>query len=140
LKEEQMYTAFDEMEAAFSAVTKAAELQDVPISPYLPEPKSLKDINFLPDSIPNDWIKSIRKEVKFLIENGTFKRGEKLQVGDEVIPAMIIFKAKVTSRGYLDKLKARCVARGDLQQKSAEEDVWSPCVFGRTLMDLRSWI
>jgi hypothetical protein len=45
---------------------------------------------------------------------------------------MIIFKAKVTSRGYLDKLKARCVAGGDLQQKSAEEDVWSPCVFGRT--------
>ena len=91
LKEEQMCTAFDEMEAAFSAVTKAAELQDVPISPYLPEPKSLKDIKFLPDSIQNDWIKSIQKEVKFLIENGTFKRGEKLQVGDEVIPAMIIF-------------------------------------------------
>ncbi len=58
-REEQTCTAFDEMESAFSAVTKAAELQDVPISPYLPEPKSLKDIKFLPESIQNDWIKSI---------------------------------------------------------------------------------
>jgi hypothetical protein len=132
LKEEQMCTAFDEMESAFSAVTKAVELQDVPISPYFPEPKSLKDIFFLPESIQNDWVKSIQKEVKFLIEDGTFKRREKLQDGDGVIPSMIIFKAKVTSRGYLDKLKAKCVARGDLQQKCAGEDVWSPCVFRRT--------
>ena len=46
---------------------------------------------------------------------------------------MIIFKAKITSRGFLDKLKARCVARGDLQVKSGDPDhLWSPCVFART--------
>jgi hypothetical protein len=82
--------------------------------------------------IQEDWIKTIRKEITFLVENGTFRRGEKPKDGDEIIPAMVIFKAKLTSRGYLDKLKARCIARGDLQQKSAEEDVWSPCMFGRT--------
>jgi hypothetical protein len=132
LQQEQMIKSFDEIESAFSAVTEAAELQDIPISPYLPEPKSLRDIKNLGKEIQADWVKAIRKEIKFLVENGTFRRGEKPMDGDEVIPAMVIFKAKVTSRGYLDKLKARCVARGDLQQKSAEEDVWSPCVFGRT--------
>ena len=46
---------------------------------------------------------------------------------------MIIYKAKITSRGYLDKLKARCVARGDLQVKEEDpNELWSPCVFART--------
>ena len=46
---------------------------------------------------------------------------------------MLIFKAKVTSRGFLDKLKARLVACGDLQHKSTDADyLWSPCVFART--------
>ena len=87
----------------------------------------------LPEEIKKAWIIAIRKELRFIIENGTFRRGEKPLSGDEIIPAMLIFKAKVTSRGYLDKLKARCVARGDLQQKSDDPDnLWSPCVFART--------
>ena len=58
---------------------------------------------------------------------------QQIQNGDEVIPCMLFFKAKVTSRGYLDKLKSRCVARGDLQVKSNDpEHLWSPCVFART--------
>ena len=32
--------------------------------------------------------------------------------GDEVVPSIIIFKAKVTSLQFLDKLKVRCVVRG----------------------------
>ena len=44
----------------------------------------------------------------------------------------MVYKAKITSKGYLDKLKARCVARGDLQQKSTPEETWAPCVFSRT--------
>ena len=59
--------------------------------------------------------------------------GETLKIGDEVIPCMLIFKAKVTSRGFLDKLKAQCVAQGDLQVKSNDPDhLWSPCVFAPT--------
>ena len=46
---------------------------------------------------------------------------------------MVIFKAKVTSRGYLDKLKTRLVAKGDLQQRDQDPDtLWSLCVFART--------
>ena len=50
-----------------------------------------------------------------------------------MIPCMLVYKAKITSHGFLDKLKARCVARGDLQIKSNDpEYLWSPCVFART--------
>ena len=86
----------------------------------------------MPPSIRDDWIKAIKKEVKFIIENETFRRGEKPMPGDEIIPSIIIFKAKITSKGFLDKLKARLVARGDFQSPSAPEDTWAPCVFGRT--------
>jgi hypothetical protein len=80
----------------------------------------------------NDWVKAVQKEVKFLVENETFQRGEKPNAGDEVIPAIFVYKAKITSKGYLDKLKARCVARGDLQEKSDPNDLWAPCVFAWT--------
>ena len=48
------------------------------------------------------------------------------------MPYMLIFKAKVTSCGCLDKLKACCVAQGDPQVKSNDPDhLWSPFVFAR---------
>jgi hypothetical protein len=43
-----------------------------------------------------------------------------------------VFKAKVASKGCLDKLKAHCVACGDLQEKSNPDDMWAPCVFACT--------
>ena len=45
---------------------------------------------------------------------------------------MIVFKAKVASKGFLDKLKCRIVARGDLMDRG-EEDTWSACVSGKTV-------
>jgi hypothetical protein len=59
LQEEQMIKAFDDMESAFSAVTGAAELQDIPILPYFPEPKSLRDIKNLGKEVQSDWIEAI---------------------------------------------------------------------------------
>jgi hypothetical protein len=56
LQQEEMIKAFDDMESAFSAVTEAAELQDISISPYLPEPKSLRDIKNLGKEIQADFI------------------------------------------------------------------------------------
>ena len=44
----------------------------------------------------------------------------------------MVYKAKLTSKGYLDKLKGRCVVRGDLQRKLEAEETWSPCIFART--------
>ena len=66
-----------------------------------------------------------------MIENKTFKKGT-LQQNDKPIPTMIVFKAKVTSKGLLNKLKARIVARGDLMQRE-EEDTWSGCVSGKAV-------
>jgi hypothetical protein len=105
----------------FSSLEEAATLEDIDIIPYLPELKNLQQIKQCNDAIKNDWFKAIQEEVKFLIDNETFKRGETLSKDDEVIPAIFVYKAKVTTHGYLDKLKARCVACGDLQKKSDPE-------------------
>ena len=133
-KLERILQTFGENEAVFTTLTEAAKEIDVPLDQYLPEPQSLDEIMRLPPQIQRDWLAACKKEFKFIIENETLDGGEQeLQVGDEVIPCMLIFKAKVTSRGFLDKLKARCVACGDLQVKSNDpEHLWSPCVFSRT--------
>jgi hypothetical protein len=98
-------------------VEQAADIENVEIAPYLPEPKNRRQIVQCSPRIHDDWFKAVKKEVAFLIGNETFRRGENPNVGDEIIPAIFVFKAKITSKGYLDKLKARCVARGDLQEK-----------------------
>ena len=130
---ETMMTAMEEFSLMFHELADATKLEDIPIDPYIPEPKSLPAIRQLPLEIQSGWIKAIVKELRFIIENGTFRRGVELVDGDEVVPSMLIFKAKITSRGFLDKLKARCVARGDLQIETDDPDnLWSPCVFART--------
>ena len=130
---EMIMTSLEEGQSAFQDLSNAAQNEDVPIDPYIPEPKSLQAVLRLPKEIQIGWIKAIVKELKFVIENGTFRRGETPVEGDEVVPSMLVFKAKITSRGFLDKLKARCVARGDLQQVEEDPDnLWSPCVFTRT--------
>jgi hypothetical protein len=121
-----------ETEHIFSTLLDIANQDGVDISPYLPEPKNYRQVMQCQSEVQKAWLKAVYKEMKFLIENGTFKRGEKPNPGDEIIPAIVVFKAKITSKGYLDKLKARCVARGDLQQKSAPEETWAPYVFSRT--------
>jgi hypothetical protein len=120
-------------EFAFSmfALQAAADKDNIDITPYLPEPKNLRQILQNPPPIQDAWLKSTKKEVKFIIENETFRKGEEMQEGDEAIPAIFVYKAKITSKGYLDKLKARLVARGDLQINK-DHDVWAPCVFART--------
>ena len=47
IKEEHIYLAFEEIEGIFTTLEQAA-LDDIPIAPYLPEPKSLRDILRLP--------------------------------------------------------------------------------------------
>ena len=109
----------------------SADKDNIKIIPYLPEPKNLRQILQNPPPIQDVWLKSAKKEVKFIIENETFRKGEEMQVADEAISAIFVIKAKITSKGYLDKLKAHLVARGDLQLNK-DHDVWAPCVFART--------
>ena len=132
MAEEYFENSLHDLETCMEFLFAAGESNDVEIAPYLPEPKNFRQVMQCPPSIRDDWIKAIKKEVKFIIENETFRRGEKPMPGDEIIPSIIIFKAKITSKGFLDKLKARLVARGDFQSPSAPEDTWAPCVFGRT--------
>jgi hypothetical protein len=132
LQEEYIHQALDFNDYMFNTIEKAAEKDNVDIGPYLPEPRNLQQIKQCPEKIQSDWVKTVQKEVKFLVDNETFQRGKKPNEGDEVIPAIFVYKAKITSKGYLDKLKARCVARGDLQEKSDPNDIWAPCVFART--------
>ena len=132
MSEEHLEEVTRESELKFEMLCQAGELDDIEIAPYLPEPKNFRQVMQCPPKIRDDWFKAIKKEVKFIVENDTFRRGERPQPGDEIIPAIIIFKAKITSKGFLDKLKARLVARGDFQSPSAPEDTWAPCVFGRT--------
>ena len=97
LQSETMMVSIEESSQIFLDLCNSAQIQDVPIAPYLPEPKNLKQIMKLPIEIRNGWIKAIVKELKFIIENNTFRRGEQVREGDEVVPSIIIFKAKITS-------------------------------------------
>ena len=132
LIDESVNMMIEECSMVFDVLAFAADLEDIDIAPYLPEPRNLKQLLQCPLPIKLAWIKVVKKELKFIIENETFRRGEVPASDDEVIPSIIIFKAKITSKGFLDKLKARLVARGDFQSPSLPEDTWAPCVFGRT--------
>ena len=74
------------------------------------------------------------------MENETFRRGEELHIGDQGIPSMLVFEANLTRKDYLDKLKARLVARREsLQQRDEDPNtLWSPCAFVRTFKILNA--
>ena len=56
----------------------------------------------MPLKIQDDWIKAIKKEIKLIAENNTFRRDERSLPGDEIIPTIIISKAKITSIGFIE--------------------------------------
>ena len=88
----------------FIELCASVEEEDIPITSYLPEPKNLQLILCLPLEIREGWIKAIVKELKFIIDNNTFRRGEEANEGDKVVPSIIVFKVKITSQG------SRCIA------------------------------
>jgi len=60
--------------------------------------------------------KAIEKEYNDLKRQGTFKTVPKVEAGNEqILPLKWVFKYKLDSDGYLQKLKARLCVRGDLQ-------------------------
>lgn len=100
--------------AAYSAIQKEAK---EPVDLYLPEPNGLKAILRLPPKQREAWLKAYRLELKnLIIDNQTFAK-ETPQPGDKVIPTKPVARAKQTHDGYLDKLKMREVARGDLERR-----------------------
>ena len=115
----------------FTTLEKIAADNEDNIDQYLPEPRNIKEFRKLSKPIQQRWLAAIKKEVLNLVNNDTFKAGT-IQEGERPIPTMVVFKAKVTSKGTLDKLKVRIVARGDMMAKE-EEDTWSGCVAARTV-------
>jgi transposase InsO family protein len=98
-----------------------------------PAPKTIRDILKMKDGIVRqEWLKAIKKELKTLIESGTFAQDTRRD-GEISTPVMETFKVKVKSDGALDKLKCRLVVRGDLQDKNITEDKWSPTASFRSL-------
>ncbi|KAI2502222.1 hypothetical protein MHU86_12274 [Fragilaria crotonensis] len=56
-------------------------------------------------------------EIKNLIDHDTFILGEQPRKDELIIPVKLVLKAKQTATGKLEKLKARLVARGDLEKR-----------------------
>jgi len=91
-----------------------------------PAPKSIRDITKLPEGfVKNEWLNSVRKELKTMVDSGTFVFDE-MKEGETSTPKMEIFKVKMKSDGSLNKLKTRLVLRGDLQNGQLLENKWSP--------------
>ena len=98
-----------------------------------PAPATIRDIVKMPNGpVREEWLKSVRKELKTLVDSGTFQE-DTMRAGETSTPVMEIFKVKVKSDGSLDKLKTRMVVRGDLQNKNITEDKWSPTASFRSL-------
>jgi hypothetical protein len=86
------------------------------VEKYLPEPQSLKAVLILDDHVCTAWLHVIRMEIKNLIDHCTFILGTTPHKKKLIIPVKLVLKATQTATGKLEKLKARVVARGDLEK------------------------
>ncbi len=121
---------------AVACTSEAYHTLDSTVSDALswePAPRTIRDIMKLPPGmVRTAWLKSVKAELKNLVDAKTFVR-EEIQEGETCTPIMETFKVKIRSGGTLDKLKTRLVVRGDLQSKSLDEDTWSPTASFRSL-------
>ncbi len=141
---EQGYSAWRKIAAHISPDVEliracAAEVNpnmvDCSVDPsrYMPAPNSIRNVQKMKDpEVKKVWLKAYHKEIKVLIDSGTFSI-EQPQPGEPVVPTMETNKVKLKSDGSLDKLKCRIVVRGDLQNKQDLEDKWSPTTSFRAM-------
>ena len=103
---------------------------------YFPPPKNIQQTMGIRDKNKRRaWISATRKELKQLIDSGTFDKDEKIRPGEPVIPITETNKVKLNRAGNLDKLKVRMCVRGDIQKKLTPdmEDTYSPAAAFRFL-------
>jgi hypothetical protein len=92
---------------------------------FEPAPANLRAVLRIRDlNIREAWLKAYCKELKTIIDLGTFKPELPLD-GETCTPIMDMNVIKLKSDGTLNKLKNHLVVRGDLQ-KNVEKDTWSP--------------
>jgi hypothetical protein len=72
------------------------------------------------------WIKAFVKEIQGILI--TRRACEIADPGpdDDVVPIMELFKCKLDKDGLIDKVKCRCVFRGDLYDPKDPQDSWNP--------------
>ena len=111
----------DPILSAMSAMTQNPQDADTTpkehINKYLPEPQSLKAVLRLDKDVRDAWLHTIFLELKNLIDNNTFILGEEMGPKELLIRTKLVLKAKQLASGYLEKLKGRIVARGDMEKR-----------------------
>ena len=95
-------------------------------SPFMPTPRSITEIHHLPTQVHRAWTKAFVKEVKGILIDRTACSIEDPGPEDKVIPIMDLYQAMLDKDGLLEKLKVRCVFRGDLYSPNANMDSWNP--------------
>jgi hypothetical protein len=70
-------------------------------------------------------------EIKNLINKETFSLNDWPRLNEQVLPTKLVYKAKQTSKGNLEKLKSRVIAHGDLEKGPYKMDTWAPCATAR---------
>jgi len=102
---------------------------------FLPAPDCWKDIMKVRNpKAKAKWLEALDKEVRELINKGTFSKDEPVRSEDRVIPITVKFRVKLNQDGWVDKLKARIAYRGDLVKKgSVHEETWCPVAGFRAL-------
>ncbi|KAI2506225.1 Reverse transcriptase (RNA-dependent DNA polymerase) [Fragilaria crotonensis] len=81
------------------------------------DPPSIDPIHTAMLTIDNATISQEEPAEPNLIDHGTFILGQTPSQADPIIPVKLVLKAKQTATGKLEKLKARLVARGDLEKR-----------------------
>lgn len=84
---------------------------------YLPEPQSFRAILKCDPDVMKAWMHALGEELRNLISHGTFILGETPTSEELIIAVKLVLKAKQTAEGLLEKLKARLVARGDMEKR-----------------------
>jgi hypothetical protein len=102
-----------------------------PVSMYLPEPQTFRAVLGLPEELRKAWLHATLVEIKNLIDKETFSLDDCPQPNEQVLPTKLVYKAKQTSKGNLDKLKSRVVAHGDLEKGPYKMDTWAKCATAR---------
>ena len=95
-------------------------------APFMPVPRSITAVKYMPPEIRKAWIKAFVKELKgVIIDRQAFEMFDPLP-SDKVIPISDVHRCKISQDGTIEKLKSRVVFRGDLYEPEEKMDTWNP--------------
>ena len=95
-------------------------------APFLPEPRSMREVMGLPSRMKLPWVKAFIKELRGLIFHHQAVEIDEILSSDKIIHALKVLKCKIEEHGLLDKLKVCIVFRGNLYKPTVKIDPWNP--------------